>query len=239
MVRPVRNRSHHEAPAGRLADNQEPTLNTTHAHSRITCVAALALVIGLSSCADDAATAATGDTAVGGAAVSGAATYTIAAGDTLSGIADRAAVSLDALVAANGWPNGTDHVIMPGDVVMLPHGAATPPSLPATSASTQRTVVAASTTTPPTTDAQIDAKGVRSCDRTAIATAIGDPDFVTFDEIRCENGWAGGGYIDSEGFYRPVILRVEGQRWVLQEWTTVCERFADMPDSAKLSCPGG
>jgi hypothetical protein len=128
---------------------------------------------------------------------------------------------------------------MPGDDIMLPHGAATPPSQPATPTPTQRVVVSGTTTTPPTNGTQIDANGFLSCDAAVIATAIGDPDFVTFDEIGCENGWAGGGYIDSESFYRPVILRAEGQRWVLQEWTTVCDRYPDMPDQAKLSCPGG
>lgn len=215
-------------------------MNTTHGCGPITCIAAIALVIGsLSSCADDAATAAPDGTAVGEAPASDAATYTIAAGDTLSGIATRADVSLDALVDANGWTDGADHLIMPGDVVVLPDGATTPLSLPATPTPTPATVVTVSTTTPPTDDTQIDANGFLSCDGAAIITAIGDPDFVTFDEIGCENGWAGGGYIDSETVYRPVILRAEGERWVLQDLSTVCDRYPDMPVQAKLYCPGG
>ena len=69
--------------------------------------------------------------------------------------------------------------------------------------------------------------------------AIGDPDFVTFDEISCADGWAGAGYIDSENFYTPVILKAEGDRWVLQDWSTVCDRNPDMSPAAQIYCPGG
>jgi len=53
----------------------------------------------------------------------GSATYTIVAGDTLSGIADRAGTSLTALLDTNGWPEGSSHLILPGDVIGLPTGA--------------------------------------------------------------------------------------------------------------------
>ena len=59
------------------------------------------------------------DTSAGGSTGS----YTIASGDTLSGIAQRAGVSLDDLVAANGWSDGANHLIVPGDVLELPAGA--------------------------------------------------------------------------------------------------------------------
>jgi LysM repeat protein len=54
--------------------------------------------------------------------------YTIVAGDTLSAIAARAGVSLSDLVDANGWPDGSDHLILPGDVIALPQGASAPGS---------------------------------------------------------------------------------------------------------------
>ncbi len=53
-------------------------------------------------------------------------TYTIVSGDTLSGIAERAGVALDELVAANAWPDGSDHLILQGDVINLPAGASIP-----------------------------------------------------------------------------------------------------------------
>ncbi len=60
--------------------------------------------------------------------------YTVVAGDTLSAIADRAGVSLSDLVDANGWPDGSDHLILPGDVIALPQGARPPGSAPPPSA---------------------------------------------------------------------------------------------------------
>ena len=53
---------------------------------------------------------------------SDAAKYTIESGDTLSDIANRAGVSLTDLVAANDWPDGVDHLIVPGDAINLPQG---------------------------------------------------------------------------------------------------------------------
>lgn len=47
-------------------------------------------------------------------------TYTIQAGDSLFGIAEANGVSLDALVEANGWPDGAAHLILPGDEIVLP-----------------------------------------------------------------------------------------------------------------------
>lgn len=52
--------------------------------------------------------------------------YTIVSGDTLSGIAGRAGVPLDDLIAVNGWSDGENHTILPGDVITLPEGATVP-----------------------------------------------------------------------------------------------------------------
>ena len=54
--------------------------------------------------------------------------YTIASGDTLGDIASRVGVTLDELIAANGWADGADHLILPGDVIKLPAGASGPAS---------------------------------------------------------------------------------------------------------------
>lgn len=173
------------------------------------------------------------------ALASGSAAYAITAGDTLSGIAGRASVSLDALVAANGWSDGSNHLIIPGDVISLPEGAELSARGPSASAATTETARTGSTTAPTDDNRPIDENGFLECDSQAIIAAIGDPDFVTFDEVGCENGWAGAGYLDSENFYTPVILRAEGQRWVLQDWMTVCDRYPDITNQAKLYCPGG
>ncbi len=98
-------------------------MNTTHHHARIAPrLAAIAIGIALlASCGSNDATTADATTANGTAAES--AGYTIEAGDTLSGIADRAGVSVADIVTANGWPDGSDHLILPGDVIKLPPGS--------------------------------------------------------------------------------------------------------------------
>lgn len=203
-------------------------------------LAAIAVGIALlASCAESGSTTVDGLEPVDVALASGAATYTITEGDTLSGIAQRASVSLEALVAANGWPDGMDHLIVPGDVITLPQGAATPAAARSEPAITTGTANTRSTTAPAESNTPIDENGWLACDSPAIIAAIGDPDFVTFDEVGCENGWAGAGYVDSQNFYTPVILKAEGRRWVLQDWSTVCDRYPDMAEQAKLYCPGG
>ncbi len=47
-------------------------------------------------------------------------TYTIVAGDYLAGIAVKLGTTVDAIVAANGWPEGDKHVIIPGQQIKVP-----------------------------------------------------------------------------------------------------------------------
>jgi LysM repeat protein len=79
------------------------------------------------------------------ASTSTALSYTINSGDTLTGIAERAGVSLADLVSANAWPDGSDHLIRPGDRIVLPGGATVPSPPEAAQAGT--------TATPTTTSA--------------------------------------------------------------------------------------
>jgi LysM repeat protein len=53
------------------------------------------------------------------AATADGATYTVVAGDFLAGIADKFDTTIDAIVAANGWPDATV-VIIPGQTIKLP-----------------------------------------------------------------------------------------------------------------------
>lgn len=48
------------------------------------------------------------------------ATYTVENGDTLSGIAKKFGVTVDQLVAVNGWSDGTAHLIYAGMKIKIP-----------------------------------------------------------------------------------------------------------------------
>jgi LysM repeat protein len=61
----------------------------------------------------DATTTATDDT-------SGALTYEVQPGDYLNGIATKLGTTVDAIVAANGWSDGSKHVIIPGQKIKVP-----------------------------------------------------------------------------------------------------------------------
>ena len=47
-------------------------------------------------------------------------TYTVVAGDYLSVIATKTGTTVNGIVAANGWSDGANHLIRPGDVIKLP-----------------------------------------------------------------------------------------------------------------------
>jgi hypothetical protein len=53
-------------------------------------------------------------------------TYLIEAGDAVSAIADRYCVTAAALAEANGWGDGVDHLIQPGDSIIIPSDACEP-----------------------------------------------------------------------------------------------------------------
>jgi LysM repeat protein len=52
--------------------------------------------------------------------VASGATYTVVTGDYLGGIATKVGTTVDAIIAANGWTDGVDHVIIPGQTIKLP-----------------------------------------------------------------------------------------------------------------------
>lgn len=52
--------------------------------------------------------------------------HTVEAGDSLMAIAERYQVSIEALVGFNRWDDGVDHVLVPGDTILIPPGAVAP-----------------------------------------------------------------------------------------------------------------
>ena len=51
-------------------------------------------------------------------------TYTIRKGDSLSAIASRFDTTMDAIIQYNDWADGTSHVLLPGDTMLIPPGSA-------------------------------------------------------------------------------------------------------------------
>jgi LysM repeat protein len=69
----------------------------------------------------------------GGAALApGEQAYTVVPGDSLAGIGERYGVDPNILANYNSWSDCLDHLILPGDVVMIPPNATVPETLPTT-----------------------------------------------------------------------------------------------------------
>ena len=69
-------------------------------------------------------TLAPGATPPAGGTVPTEQTYTIRAGDSLSRIAGLYDVTMDQIVAYNGWEDGINHFLLPGEAILIPPGAA-------------------------------------------------------------------------------------------------------------------
>lgn len=56
-------------------------------------------------------------------------TYTVVAGDSLSKIAELYDITVEALVNYNGWPEGTSHLLLTGDAILIPPNSVIPGSV--------------------------------------------------------------------------------------------------------------
>ena len=70
-------------------------------------------MVNPTSAAPPQQTTTTFDTASGG-------TYVIVANDYLGLIAKKTGTTVDGIIAANGWPDGVNHVLIPGQSIKLP-----------------------------------------------------------------------------------------------------------------------
>jgi LysM repeat protein len=52
--------------------------------------------------------------------------YTVRAGDNLAKIADRFQVSVEIVANYNEWPDGSNHLLLPGETILIPPGGAIP-----------------------------------------------------------------------------------------------------------------
>ena len=112
------------------------------------------------------------------------ATYNVVAGDTISGIAARAGISAKSLAAQNGWSDGANHAIFPGDAVKLPANAK-----PVASPTSSTTTVPESPTTTVSPTGPVELYTVVANDYLAgIAAKKG----TTVAAIVAANGWPDG-----------------------------------------------
>ena len=121
----------------------------------------------------------------------------------------------------------------------------TVPPAPTTAAPAPTTAAPVPTTVAPTSSTEApDGGGTATCDAASIAEGIGD-DVVDVFDLECVDGWAAAYWTDDAGVSRPVILKAEGQSWILQDWFAVCEGDPmvpgdiAVPESLRVYCPGG
>ena len=102
----------------------------------------------------------------------------------------------------------------------------------------------ATTAAPAPTTEVPDGGGPATCDVASVAEVIGGDLTAVFD-LTCVDGWVAAYYTDNKGISRPVILKAEGQVWILQDWNAVCEGDPmvpgdiAVPESLRVYCPGG
>lgn len=58
-------------------------------------------------------------------------TYIVKAGDSLSKIAELYDISVEVLINYNGWTDGTNHLLLPGDEILIPPNTPVPGGAPA------------------------------------------------------------------------------------------------------------
>ena len=120
--------------------------------------------------------------------VTGAKSYTILASDTMYSIARRCAQTADALATFNGWSDGANHLIHPGDVIELPCTPSPSSSGSATTATAATTVKGSSGAT--STTVAVVAGGTYTIVAGDYLAGIAAKVGTTIDAIVQVNGWA-------------------------------------------------
>lgn len=144
----------------------------------------------------------------------------------------------------DGASTDTSTTAAPAPTTAAPAPTTAAPA-PTTTAPAPTTAAPAPTTAAPApTTAAPDGGGTATCDEESVAEGIGDDVAEVFD-LECDQGWAAAYYTDNDGIGRPVILKAEGEVWILQDWFAVCEGDPmvpgdiEVPESLRRYCPGG
>jgi LysM repeat protein len=112
--------------------------------------------------------------------------YVIKAGDSLSKIAAAHEISMDDIINYNGWTDGTNHLLIPGETIRIPPNA----MVPGSGTSTDPDAGAGGTTPPSGTTADTQPSG-QGCSYTIEAgdnpSKVAEKYGITVDELRAAN----------------------------------------------------
>lgn len=111
--------------------------------------------------------------------------YTVQAGDYLFGIASAFGVKAEDIASYNGWTDGIQHPLNPGDVIKIPPGGTTPTTAAPTAAGASET--SAATTTLPE-----GAQGTYTVEAGDYLYSIAEKFDTTPQAIAEANGWSDG-----------------------------------------------
>ncbi|HRE00944.1 MAG TPA: LysM peptidoglycan-binding domain-containing protein [Ilumatobacteraceae bacterium] len=119
--------------------------------------------------------------------VASAEKYTVKNNDTVYGIASKHNISPQALAQLNGWSDGINHAIHPGDQIAVPDGS----SVSSSSTPSSSTAPSTTTTTPaPTTTIAVG--GTYVIKENDYLAKIAKETGTTIDGIIAVNGWTDG-----------------------------------------------
>ena len=113
--------------------------------------------------------------------------YVIVGGDNPSLIAQRFGVSLQALVAANGWSDVSSQFPLPGQTIIIPAGGKNPAYVPPGQTTVAPTVDGAAPADP--TLAPTDAEGTYVIEAGDFPVKIAEKFDVTLQALAAANGW--------------------------------------------------
>ncbi len=111
--------------------------------------------------------------------------YTVQAGDYLFGIAQAFGVKAEDIASYNGWTDGIQHPLNPGDVIKIPPGGTTPTTTAGATGATE-------TTAAPATTLPAGSQGTYTVEAGDYLFKIAKKFDTTPEAIAQANGWTDG-----------------------------------------------